>query len=78
MLIQDAAKPATAIDGEPALKIELLGGVLDQENTRNLQARQLTRRCAISVALAATVLFCMERQHEAANLHLPQWRGLHH
>ncbi|MGY4333062.1 hypothetical protein ACVWWG_007479 [Bradyrhizobium sp. LB7.2] len=58
MLIQDAAKPATAIDGEPALKIELLAGVLvhlDTRETTLIQARRLCRLYALTYATATTM-----------------------
>lgn len=54
----NAAKPATARHGEPASEIELLGGGLDTTHSPRLNERQalvLTRRCAISFAMASIV-----------------------
>jgi hypothetical protein len=54
-----APKPAIAQHDEPASMIdERLGGRLDNFNTRNtkkLQVKSLTRRCAISAAAAIVV-----------------------
>ncbi|MBH5372826.1 hypothetical protein HZZ16_32935 [Bradyrhizobium sp. CNPSo 4016] len=59
MASQNAAKPATARHGEPASEIELLGGGLDARHSPKLNDRQalaLTRRCAISFAMASIVV----------------------
>jgi hypothetical protein len=54
----DTAKPATALHGEPASKIEQLCGRLDNQDTTSpadRQARRLCRLFAVSYATAATL-----------------------
>jgi hypothetical protein len=55
MHLPETPKPARALNSEPVSKIEQLGGELDQENRHFLQTRQLTRRYAITAAMAAIV-----------------------
>jgi hypothetical protein len=59
MQYPNTAKPATAGHGEPASKIELLGGGLNNQlNTEmptDLQVRRLARRHALSLPLALVV-----------------------
>jgi hypothetical protein len=57
MACPDVAKPAT-VSSEPALKIEQLGGPLDQNNSDALpeiQARSLRRQFAVGYCLAASL-----------------------
>jgi hypothetical protein len=58
MALPDKAKPATALHGEPASKIEQLCGRLDGITTPspiNLQVARLTRLYAVNAAMAETL-----------------------